>query len=101
MPVPRQQVQAREPSIFDKIKMGAFMGGAAGAVMGMIFGGMTIYQYGPGPSGYMRTMGQYMMGSAATLGLFMSVGSVIRSDDGPHTPVEWQIAFQNSQKAQK
>lgn len=90
------QVQARELSMFDKIKMGAFMGGTVGAVMGMLFGGMTIYQYGPGPSGYMRTMGQYMMGSAATLGLFMSVGSVIRSEGYsgvPHSPQEWQYDF--------
>lgn len=66
------------------------MGSTVGAVMGMIFGGMTIYQYGPGPSGYMRTMGQYMIGSAATLGLFMSVGSVIRSES-PQSPVEWRM----------
>jgi len=84
------QVQAREMTLFEKIKMGAFMGSTVGAVMGMIFGGMTIYQYGPGPTGYMRTMGQYMVGSAATLGLFMSVGSVIRSD-APQSPLEWQL----------
>lgn len=88
-------MQARELSLFDKIKMGAFMGSTVGAVMGMIFGGMTIYQYGPGPSGYMRTMGQYMLGSAATLGLFMSVGSVIRSD-APQTPLEWQRHYRQA-----
>lgn len=69
--------------------MGAFMGSTVGAVMGMIFGGMTVYQYGPGPKGYMRTVSQYMAGTAATLGLFMSVGSVIRSET-PQSPAEWQ-----------
>lgn len=101
MPVTRQQVQAREPSFFDKLKMGAIMGGSTGAVIGMLAGGMAIYQNGPGPNGYMRTMGQYMTTTATFLGLFMTVGAVIRSDNAPHSPIEWQVSFQDSQKSHK
>ncbi|KAI9904031.1 hypothetical protein N3K66_000560 [Trichothecium roseum] len=68
------------PSTFDKMKMGAMMGGSVGLIMGFIFGTVTIFRYGAGPNGIMRTLGQYMAGSGATFGFFMSVGSVIRSD---------------------
>ncbi|KAI8182085.1 Protein MGR2 [Colletotrichum sp. SAR 10_75] len=58
------------PSIADKLKMGALMGGSS----------VNIMRYGAGPNGIMRTLGQYMAGSGATFGFFMSIGSVIRSD---------------------
>ncbi|KAL1986378.1 hypothetical protein VTN96DRAFT_6457 [Rasamsonia emersonii] len=71
------------PSMFDKMKMGALMGGTVGMIMGFIIGTVTIFQYGAGPNGVMRTLGKYMLGSGATFGLFMSIGSVIRTE-GPY-----------------
>ncbi|KOC11677.1 mitochondrial genome maintenance protein [Aspergillus flavus AF70] len=83
MPVVAGPPQAHGPSTFDKMKMGAMMGSTVGGIMGFIIGTVTIFQYGAGPNGAMRTLGKYMLGSGATFGLFMSIGSVIRTE-GPH-----------------
>ncbi|KAJ1654345.1 subunit of TIM23 translocase complex [Dispira simplex] len=61
-----------EPSVWDKMKMGALMGTTVGLGLGFVYGTITI----------LRTMGQYMLSSAATFGFFMSIGSVIRTE-GP------------------
>ncbi|KHO01291.1 mitochondrial genome maintenance protein Mgr2 [Metarhizium album ARSEF 1941] len=70
-------------SNFDKLKMGAMMGGTVGTIMGFIFGTVNIFRYGAGTQGIMRTLGQYMLVSGTTFGFFMSIGSVIRSDADP------------------
>ncbi|EPE08382.1 mitochondrial genome maintenance protein [Ophiostoma piceae UAMH 11346] len=84
MPVPVNTAHAG-PSTFDKLKMGAMMGGTAavGMILGFIYGTTNIFRYGAGTNGIMRTLGQYMAASGATFGFFMSIGSVIRSDASP------------------
>ncbi|KAJ9622754.1 subunit of TIM23 translocase complex [Taxawa tesnikishii (nom. ined.)] len=85
MPIPVNSLPqgAHGPSTFDKLKMGAMMGGSVGLIIGFIFGATNIIRFGPGPNGMMRTLGQYMMGSAATFGFFMSIGTTIRTESSP------------------
>lgn len=93
MPVPVGH-GATGPSNFDKLKMGALMGGTVGCIIGFIYGTVNIFRYGAGTTGIMRTLGQYMLGSGATFGFFMSIGSVIRSDSSPIA----QEAFRRAQR---
>ncbi|KAJ1892276.1 subunit of TIM23 translocase complex [Kickxella alabastrina] len=70
-----------EPSIWDKAKMGLIMGGSVGACLGCLIGFYSTMKFGPGPRGYLGTIGQYALGSGASFGGFMMIGSCIRSDD--------------------
>ncbi|PPQ98881.1 hypothetical protein CVT24_003512 [Panaeolus cyanescens] len=60
--------------------MGALMGGGVGLTIGFIFGSYSILRGGAGPRGFLATLSQYMLSSAATFSFFLSIGSVIRSD---------------------
>jgi len=60
--------------------MGALMGGGVGLTIGFIFGSYSILRGGAGPRGFLATLSQYMLSSAATFSFFLAIGSVIRND---------------------
>ncbi|OBZ83179.1 Protein MGR2 [Choanephora cucurbitarum] len=70
-----------EPSAFEKMKMGAAMGGTVGLCIGFVFGTVSLLRYGPGNKSAVSLLSQYMVGSAASFGFFMSIGSVVRSEN--------------------
>jgi len=73
-----QRVQ--EPTTWQKMKIGALTGAGVGLTIGFIFGSYSILRGGAGPRGFLPTLSQYMLSSAATFGFFLSIGSVIRND---------------------
>ncbi|CAO3689179.1 unnamed protein product [Rhizopus microsporus] len=70
-----------EPSTVDKMKMGAAMGGTVGLCIGFVFGSISLIRFGPGNSNPITLLSKYMLGYAASFGLFMSVGTVVRSEN--------------------
>ncbi|KAG1716778.1 hypothetical protein ID866_376 [Astraeus odoratus] len=76
----------QEPTVWQKLKMGALMGGGVGLTIGFIFGSYSILRGGAGPRGFLATLSQYMLSSAATFSFFLAIGSVIRNeaDFPPH-----------------
>ncbi|RVX70541.1 hypothetical protein B0A52_05192 [Exophiala mesophila] len=111
MPPMPPSAQRRGPSWVDKLKMGMLMGGTVGGIMGLIYGTVTVFQYGGGQAGVMRTLGKYMVGSGATFryilflapalvsvellltgsgtSVFMGIGSLIRTDCPPTASSVW------------
>ncbi|KAJ2238447.1 subunit of TIM23 translocase complex [Coemansia sp. IMI 203386] len=68
--------------------MGLIMGGSVGACLGCLIGFYSTMKFGPGPRGYLGTIGQYALGSGASFGFFMMIGSCIRSDSNSLLSVE-------------
>ena len=50
--------------------------------MGFIYGTVTIFQYGAGQAGVMRTLGKYMLGSGSMFGSVPAAQAptILRSD---------------------
>ncbi|TQS37100.1 hypothetical protein Golomagni_02436 [Golovinomyces magnicellulatus] len=120
MPVPVASNMSG-PSIFDKFKMGAMMGSSEHKkpsnkcfpwVLSLasylasfldtlwilwltLKGSVNIIRFGAGSNGIMRTLGNYMLGSGATFGFFMSIGSMVRTDTISQSALE---AFARSQR---
>ncbi|KAI8147427.1 reactive mitochondrial oxygen species modulator 1-domain-containing protein [Fennellomyces sp. T-0311] len=78
-----------EPSTTDKMKMGALMGGTVGLCVGFVFGSINLIRFGSGSKGPIHMLSQYMIGSAASFGFFMSIGSVIRSEGKVPAGIQW------------
>ncbi|KIO20454.1 hypothetical protein M407DRAFT_220651 [Tulasnella calospora MUT 4182] len=66
------------------------MGGGVGLTIGFIFGSYSILRGGAGPRGFLATLSQYMLGSAASFAFFLSIGSIIRTED--RIPIALQAA---------
>jgi len=73
------------------------MGGGVGLTIGFIFGSWSILRGGAGPRGFLGTLSQYMLSSAATFSFFLAIGSVIRSDSLRHPRLQAaQMHFSSS-----
>ncbi|CAO1629577.1 unnamed protein product [Sympodiomycopsis kandeliae] len=101
VPAGGQQGQAtvvhQAPSIWQKMGMGAMMGAGVGLSIGFIGGAFQILRAGPGPKGALATLSQFMATSGATFAFFLSIGSVIRNENGVMSPLEearWRQAAQ-------
>jgi len=46
MPAPPQRHYSQEPTVFDKLKMGAMMGGTVGLCLGFLLGGYSVLRWG-------------------------------------------------------
>ncbi|KAI7849652.1 reactive mitochondrial oxygen species modulator 1-domain-containing protein [Circinella umbellata] len=75
--------------IKEKLIMGGMMGGTVGLCVGFVFGTINIIRFGSGTKGPISMLSQYMLGSAASFGFFMSIGSVIRSEGKMPAGIQW------------
>lgn len=89
------------------------MGGSVGLIIGFIFGSLydpfpwpcltkagftNIIRFGPGPNGMLRTLGQYMLGSAATFGCVPILLNGSKTDHSAAAS-SWPLAPQSEQRA--
>ncbi|KAI9224089.1 reactive mitochondrial oxygen species modulator 1-domain-containing protein [Blastocladiella britannica] len=75
------------PTIADKLKMGALMGTGVGLGLGFILGNISYLMYGARGKGYLGTLSNAMTTSGVSFGLFMMIGSVVRSDADASRPL--------------
>ncbi|KAL2915211.1 subunit of TIM23 translocase complex [Polyrhizophydium stewartii] len=69
---------------FEKAKMGFIMGAAVGATTGFLYGSYFVLSVGPPPGkSYLRTIGGHMLQQGGMLGFFLSIGSLIRTEEEP------------------
>ncbi|KAF9439112.1 subunit of TIM23 translocase complex [Entomortierella beljakovae] len=85
-----------EPSKFERAKVGAMMGGTVGLCIGLVIGGFSVLRNGPGSRGYVGTLAQTMITTTATFAFFMSIGSVIRSEEA--MAIDYESLNQNKEK---
>lgn len=97
-PAPPLVHGAEEMSTLQKLKMGAITGSLVGMSIGFIFGTFSVMTRGAGPNGALSQISQTMLASGATFGLFMSVGTVIRTEGRLLEPAEMQAYRENFSK---
>lgn len=75
-----------------RFKIGAAMGASVGAGIGLLLGSFSIMRYahdltlryGHSGHGILPTLGKIVVQSAASFGLFMGIGGLIRCDESEH-----------------
>ncbi|VDN99478.1 unnamed protein product [Rodentolepis nana] len=80
MPVPSGGafVQTGQPSCFQRMKMGFFMGFCVGMATGAIFGGFSCLRYGLRGRELIQNVGKGMIQGGGSFGMFMAIGTAIR-----------------------
>ncbi|KAI8928542.1 reactive mitochondrial oxygen species modulator 1-domain-containing protein [Entophlyctis helioformis] len=80
-------LQAQMNPWFEKAKTGFITGSAVGATIGLLYGSYHVLTMGPTPGrGYLQTVGTYMLQHGSMLGLFLSIGSLMRNEEGRDAP---------------
>ncbi|KAJ1506020.1 subunit of TIM23 translocase complex [Coelomomyces lativittatus] len=80
MPPVQVRHAPQQPTIWDKLKMGATMGGLVGLGIGFVFGNVQYLAYGSRGRGYFRSLASAMGTSAASFAFFMAIGTVVRTE---------------------
>ncbi|KAJ1559745.1 subunit of TIM23 translocase complex [Cladochytrium tenue] len=70
-------------AMVERMKMGFVMGGITGMSIGFLSGAFTVLRFGPGERGYLATVGSQMLQSGGFFAFLMSIGSLLRTEEGP------------------